>query len=153
LEDKPLSRVATDLIMQMEEKGLEHITKATIIAKDRQGLLRLANASPQFIGVKWRFDLQAVIDRLHVPESQSFLRVEYKGDQTGFNSLKPVFSSYDSRQEFSSSDLRTELTYEEPVTLESFRDTIAQKVANFTQESTYTVILYPAEKDEQEDKS
>lgn len=152
LDDKPLHRVGTDLIPLMEEKGLEHITKATIIAKDRQGLLRLANASPQFIGAKWRFDLEAVIDKRHIPDNPSFMNLKYEGDQPGFNALKPVFSSYDSRQEFSSSDLRTEIAYDEPVALDSFRDTIAQKVANFTQESTYTVILYPAEQKEQEDR-
>jgi len=148
LEDKTMSRVATDLILQMEEKGLSHITKVTIIAKDRQGLLRLANASPQFIGALWSFELEAVIDRLHVPGN--FMKLNYKGDQTGFNSLKSIFSSYDPRQEFSSSNLRTDLKFDTPVPLDSFRDTIAQKVANFTQESTYTVILIPAEKQDEE---
>ena len=80
------------------------------------------------------------------------MNLKYEGDQAGFNALKPVFSSYDSRQEFSSSDLRTELEYDEPVALDSFRDTIAQKVANFTQESIYTVIIYPVEKQAQGDR-
>ena len=64
--------------------------------------------------------------------------------------MKPVFANYESREEFSMSHLEANLVFDEPWSIEKLRQTIAQKVANFTQESLYTVDLYPVQKAKEE---
>jgi len=145
-ETVKLERIVTTLEAELKEAEFEKISKVEFEVQDRSGLIRLANAAPQFQNAELRFNLYGVVSREF--EGGNYFEFRYRGDLRGYNAAKSVIANYEGQAEFNSHDLWVGVEFAEPKTPEQLAALLGQKIALYTQDSLYKLTVHKAQEEE-----
>lgn len=146
-ENAKLERIVVLLEAQLKDEKIAVIDRVDFKIDKRSGLVRLANALPQFQNADLRFNLHGIIDKEH--EDGNFFEFRYRGDVKGYNAAKSAVVNYEGREEFNIADLVLEVRFKEPLSAEKLLELLGQKIAMYTQESLYEVKVYKYELEEE----
>lgn len=141
VEKKKLERVAGDLLLSAQEKGVDRLEAVTIKAWDRDAMVKLLMALPQFGKVEMRFDLSFTINLK--PQGGNNLALRYEGNRAGLDIIRPVLVNYESKQKLSSHDLVLMLDYPDGITAEELCKILGEKVGAYTAEALFSVTAKP----------
>jgi hypothetical protein len=144
--DVKLGRAAQDLGMMLDEKGIERIQRVRMRAHGRNALVKLGAGLPQFGKAQIRLELSAVINQR--PSGGNYLEFKYDGDQQGYNSIKGLVSNYEGKAQFSAHDLFIDITFPDGISEKELTGLIGTKLAPFTEEELYTLVVYPIPREE-----
>jgi len=75
------------------------------------------------------------------------LQFSYRGDTHGYNSISSIVANYEARTQFSSHELRVDVTFGEGISKKDFLD-ILGKLSPFTSEELFTVTVWPVSKED-----
>jgi hypothetical protein len=145
-ENAKLERIVARLEAQLKDEKITVVDRIDFKIDKRSGLVRLANAIPQFQNAELRFNLHGIIDKEH--EEGNFFEIKYRGDIKGYNAAKSAVVNYEGREEFNIAELVMEVRFKEPVSAEKLLELLGQKIAMYTQESLYEVTVYKHEPEE-----
>ncbi|MGC9307459.1 MAG: DUF499 domain-containing protein [Thermoplasmatota archaeon] len=143
--DKTLPGIVGELVPLLEDNQVEVVDRIEIRAKGRDDLSRLLLALPQFQGAQVRYDIAATLNEEH--RDGNFMQVKYRGDDTGFKTVKPLLMNYASKEQFSSCNLLVTFVWREGIARKDLIAILRDKVAQFTGDSLYSVTVAPREED------
>jgi len=145
-ENAKLERIVTTLEAKLKEVEFEKVDRVAFMVGNRGGLIRLANAAPQFPNAELSFNLKGVISKEY--DGGNHFEFRYRGDLRGYNAAKSVIANYEGQAEFNSHDLVVAVEFSEPKTPEQLAALLGQKIALYTQDSLYKLTIRKAQEDD-----
>lgn len=143
MEKVKLERAAGDLSAKAIDGQVEAFRSVTIRAVDRDAMIKLLMALPQFGKAEMRFSLSFTINQR--PQGGNNLTLKYEGNRAGVEAIKSVLVNYEAKQPFSSHDLLVDIDYPEGIRAKDFCDILGTKVGEFTAEALFSITARPME--------
>jgi len=132
-----IERIQEDLKLKIIDGDIKRFEWIRIRATNRNSLIKLINALPQFGKVDMEFHLHFVINQR--PSGGNLLELRYEGNRDGFNSLRQIVTNYEAKAEFSSHDLSILIKFTDGIGSEALVKLLKDKVAMFTGEELYSL--------------
>ncbi len=140
-----LERAAGDLQTMLEDKRVELVEQMHFKAYQRNALIKLGRAIPQFGKVELRFNLAAVMNQR--PSNGNYLEFRYEGDAKGYSAISSIVQNYEAKADFSSHDLFVDIKFPGGISTKQFVE-LLRGVGRFTDEELFTVTVKPALKED-----
>ena len=139
-----LARASTELKARCKDAKVARLDGFNLEARSREALIKLSSAFPQLQPqTKISFQIDATITKEYL--GGNHLRIEFRGDMTGFNAVKRVLADYDAKSDFDRKTLLILIRFAEAVGTEAALDMLSEKVGPFTEEALFDVTAIPNE--------
>jgi hypothetical protein len=130
-----IERIQEDLKLKIIDGDIKRFEWIRIRATNRNSLIKLINALPQFGKVDMEFHLHFVINQR--PSGGNLLELRYEGNRDGFNSLRQIMTNYESKTDFSSHDLSITIRFTNGIESEMLVRLLKDNIAIYTGEELY----------------
>jgi len=138
-----LKRIHGDLTAWIEDKKIDRIERVKFVARSRKGLSILSRALVQFTGKKKIiYDVNGGLQDL---TSGIQFNITYKGNEEGFNRLKPAIVDFMPNIDFDFKDLKVMIEFEDPIGANNFAQILGERIAEFTDVNPYDIEVKPVE--------
>jgi len=138
-----LKRIHGDLTAWVEDKKIDRIERVKFVARSRKGLSILSRALVQFTQKKnILYDVNGGLQDL---TSGLQFEITYKGNEDGFNKLKPAIVDFMPNVDFDFKELKVMIEFEEPIGANNFAQILGERIAEFTDVNPYDIEVKPLE--------
>lgn len=139
-----IDRICKDLELKIIDGDIQKFEWIRIRATNRNSLIKLTNALPQFGKVDMDFHVNFVINQR--PSGGNLLELRYEGNRDGFNSLRQIVTNYEAKADFSAHDLSMMIKFADGIGSEALVKLLKDKIAMFTGEELYSLEAEPMER-------
>ncbi|KAF5048372.1 hypothetical protein DSECCO2_450780 [anaerobic digester metagenome] len=139
-----IDRIWKDLELKIIDGDIQKFEWIRIRATNRNSLIKLTNALPQFGKVDMDFHVNFVINQR--PSGGNLLELRYEGNRDGFNSLRQIVTNYEAKADFSAHDLSMMIKFADGIGSEALVKLLKDKIAMFTGEELYSLEAEPMER-------